>query len=93
MRRSTLVEDEANDVRTDDRHLVPAEHALDMLPGPGLVAHQMQGVADHPIADGNVRGVRVLCGKLGESLGQRQGGMELSPVLKASPQAPQGPEL
>src|SRR5262249_23926556 len=91
LRRGALIEDVANDVRTDDRHLVSAEHTLDMQPGPGLVAHQMQDVPDHSIANGNVRGVRVSCGKLGKLLRQRQSGTELTPIEKAGPQSPNGP--
>src|SRR5262249_41891635 len=64
-----------------------------MLPGPGLVAHEMQDVTDHSIADGQIRGVRLLCSELEELLRQRQSGAKIASVEMAGPQSPKGPEL
>ena len=91
--RRALVEHEADDLGADHRHLVFAEHALDVPPGPRLVAHEVDDVADHPLANEKVRVARMLGGQLGKSFGKGQRRAELASVQQAGPKTPQGSEL
>ena len=57
--RRALVENVANDLRADHRRLILVQHALDIAPGLRLVAHEMEQIADHTIADETILRVGV----------------------------------
>ena len=90
---TTLIKNEADDLRADHGCLVAAQHAFDVEARPHLIAEKVEDVADHSIADEEVGAVRVAGGDIGELLGQGEGCSELPLVEETGPSAPHGSEL